>query len=241
MNVDIERGFKLLTNAQKESLKEDSGNEQLSERERFSKLLDMMGMIGGYDPNTFEEEKEAILNSDISLADFETILNENLADKLGPREIVNVDIQLLTSSAKEPTYAHETDACADIYADETVTIEPGETTLVSTGFAIAVPLGYVAHIYPRSSIGAKTMLRLSNSVGVIDAGYRDEVKVIYTNTGDTPYTINKGNRIAQMCIDASPIARFHRVSDVKAIGEDREGGIGSTGGLAENTRTSQEA
>ena len=85
------------------------------------------------------------------------------------------------------------------------------------------------------------MLRLSNSVGVIDAGYRDEVKVIYTNTGDTPYTINKGNRIAQMCIDASPIARFHRVSDVKAIGEDREGGIGSTGGLAENTRTSQEA
>ena len=234
MNVDIERGFKLLTNTEKESLMENNENEQLSEREQFSKLLDMMGMIGGYDPKTFEEEKEAILNSGISLADFETILNENLADKLGPREIVNVDIQLLTPSAKEPTYAHETDACADIYADETVTIKPHETVLVSTGFAIAVPLGYVAHIYPRSSIGAKTMLRLSNSVGVIDAGYRDEIKVIYTNTGDEPYTINKGDRIAQMCIDASPIARFHRVSDVKTIGEDREGGIGSTGGLAEN-------
>ena len=244
MNVDIERGFKLRENAEQgqeinaEELVSElvnlSSESQLSEREQFSQLLDILGVMGGYNKETFEEEKEAILNSGISLEDFSTILEESMVDKLGPREVVDMHIQTLTDTAKVPEYAHMSDACADIHADETVTIKPNETALISTGIALAVPIGYVAHIYPRSSIGAKTMLRLSNSVGVIDAGYRDEVKVIYTNTGDEPYTINKGDRIAQMCIDASPMARFHRVSDVKSIGEDRKGGIGSTGGLAEN-------
>ena len=223
MNVDIERGFKVL-NSQKSN----------NEREQFSQLLDLVGTIGGFDPETFAEEKEAILNSGISLEDFESVLSENLAEKMGPREIVDIQIQTLTDTAKVPAYAHETDACADIYADETITIEPGKTALISTGLAMAMPIGYVVHIYPRSSVGAKTPLRLSNSVGVIDSGYRDEVKVIYTNIGNEPYTINKGDRIAQMSIDVSPIARFNIVSDVKAIGEDREGGIGSTGGLEVN-------
>lgn len=230
MNVDIERGFKLREQ-----------NPEASENEQFANLLDMLGTIGGFDPQTFAEEKEAILNSGITLEDFTSILGENIYDKFGPREMVDVDIQKLTETAKIPTYAHDTDACADLYADETITIEPGTTALIRTGIALAIPIGYVVHIYPRSSIGAKTMLRLGNSVGVIDAGYRDEIKIIYTNTGTEPYTINRGDRIAQMSIDASPMARFHRVDDVKEIGEDREGGIGSTGGLAENEEVTQEA
>lgn len=221
MNVDIERGTPVELS--------DELVEPTTSNEDFENLLNIMGMIGGYDPETFEQEKQAILNSGIQYEDFLSILSENMADKLGPREMVDVQIQKLTETAKVPTYAHTTDACADIYADETVIINPGETKLISTGIAIALPMAYVVHIYPRSSIGAKTPLRLSNSVGVIDSGYRDEIKIIYTNTGTEPFGIEKGDRIAQMCIDHSPMARFEVVEDVKEIGEDRGGGIGSTG------------
>lgn len=251
MNVDIERGFKLREKTEQENegnnmvqnilgeLINNNPSENLTEKEQFSQLLDLMGTLGGYDKNTFAEEKEAILNSGISLQDFSTILEESMVDKLGPREVVNVDIQILTPTAKTPEYAHMSDACADIYADETVTIKPNETALVSTGIALAVPMGYVAHIYPRSSIGAKTPLRLANSVGVIDSEYRDEIKVIYTNAGTEDYTIQKGDRIAQMSIDTSPMARFHRVPNIKEIGEDRGGGIGSTGGMEVNEETTE--
>ena len=226
MNVDVERGIKLR--------EEQEERNKSIEKEQFNQLLDLMGQIGGFDPETFAQEKEAIMNSGISLEDFTSILGDNFYDKFGPREMVNVDIQLLSDTAHIPTYAHETDACADLYANEIVTIEPGQTALIGTGIALAIPMGYVAHIYPRSSVGAKTPLRLSNSVGVIDAGYRDEIKLIYTNTGAEAYTVKSGERIAQMSIDAAPMARFHRVPDVKEIGEDREGGIGSTGGLTQN-------
>lgn len=223
MNVDIERGTPLTP------ADETIADNQTTPNEDFENLLNMMGMLGGYDPETFEQEKQAILNSGIQYEDFLSILSENMADKLGPREIVDLPIQKLTESAIVPTYAHTTDACADLYADETIIIEPNETKLISTGIALAVPMGYVVHIYPRSSIGAKTPLRLSNSVGVIDAGYRDEIKIIYTNTGSEPFSIEKGDRIAQMSIDLAPMARFEVVDDVKEIGEDRGGGFGSTG------------
>jgi dUTP pyrophosphatase len=224
MNVDINRNLKVINN---------ENTDESNEREQFSQVLDLMGKFGGFDPSTFEAEKEEILNSGISLDDFTQILGENMADQFGPRQIVDVDIQKLTDTAIIPSYSHESDACADIYADETITILPGETKLVSTGIAFAIPMGYVVHIYPRSSIGVKTPLRLANSVGVIDAEYRDEIKIIYTNIGTEAYTIHQGDRIAQMSIDAAPFARFNLVTDVKTIGEDRGGGFGSTGGLAE--------
>lgn len=226
MNVDIERGLRAKAN-----LIEEQSQSEMSENERlnFSQMLDLLGTLGGYDPKTFEQEKEAILNSGISFEDFSTILGENFSDKLGAREIVNVNVEKLTDTARIPVYSHSTDACADIYSDESITINPGETRMISTGLAFAIPEGYVIHVYPRSSIGAKTPLRLSNSVGVIDAGYRGELKIIYTNTGDKPYVVSQGDRIAQMSIDAAPMARFNLVDSVKEIGEDRGGGIGSTG------------
>ena len=222
MNVNIERGLRADANLIEESLNAE-------EREQFENLLNIMGTLGGYDPETFELEKEAILNSGISLKDFASILGENFNDKIGPREIADIKIQKLTETAIVPKYAHEADACADLYADETINIQPGQTVLISTGIAMAIPEGYVVHVYPRSSIGAKTPLRLSNSVGVIDSGYRDELKIIYTNTGNEIFTVNKGERIAQMSLDHSPMARFELVDDVKEYGEDRMGGIGSTG------------
>ena len=128
-----------------------------------------------------------------------------------------------------PTYAHETDACVDIYASQEITI-PAHTLSVKipTGLRIALPEGWVAKIAPRSSIGAKTGLRLSNSIGIIDADYRGEIGVLYDNISDSDYTIKAGDRIAQMWVER--VERFKPVAvDILPATERGEGGFGSTG------------
>ena len=131
--------------------------------------------------------------------------------------------------AKVPTYAHETDAAADLYAMETTVVE-GNTlgNKIRTGVKIQLPEGWLAFILPRSSIGAKTPLRLSNSVGLIDSGYRGELGVLYDNISDTPYTINAGDRIAQLLV--MPSYRFQaKVVDILADSDRGEGGFGASG------------
>lgn len=200
-----------------------------TDKQKLGALIDLMGQFGGYDPETFDQEKEAILESGINFETFASILGDNIFDKAGPRERVKVHVQKLTDTAKIPAYAHMSDACCDLYTDADITIEPKGTALVSTGIAVAIPYGYVGHIYPRSSTGLKTPLRLANSVGVIDSEYRGELKLIFTNTSDEPYTVHAGDRVAQMSIDNSPIAQFSLVDDITSIEGDREGGFGSTG------------
>jgi len=131
--------------------------------------------------------------------------------------------------AKVPTYAHETDAAADLYAMETVIIE-GNTlgNKIRTGVKIQLPEGWLAIILPRSSMGTKTPLRLSNSVGLIDSGYRGELGVLYDNISDTPYTINAGDRIAQLLV--MPSYRFQaKVVDILAASDRGETGFGDSG------------
>ena len=133
------------------------------------------------------------------------------------------------AGAKVPTYAHETDAAADLYAMETIVVE-GNTlgNKIRTGVKIQLPEGWLAFILPRSSIGAKTPLRLSNSVGLIDSGYRGELGVLYDNISDTPYTINAGDRIAQLLV--MPSYRFQaKVVDILADSDRGEGGFGASG------------
>ena len=131
--------------------------------------------------------------------------------------------------AKVPTYAHETDAAADIYAMDDVILAPHTYgNKLRTGVKIQLPEGWQALILPRSSIGAKTPLRLSNSVGLIDSGYRGELGVLYDNTSDEPYTINTGDRIAQLLV--MPSYRFQaKVVDILADSDRGEGGFGSSG------------
>lgn len=133
------------------------------------------------------------------------------------------------AGAKVPTYAHETDAAADIYAmDETVLAPHTYGNKLRTGVKIQLPEGWQALILPRSSIGAKTPLRLSNSVGLIDSGYRGELGVLYDNTSDEPYTVNAGDRIAQLLV--MPSYRFQaKVVDILADSDRGEGGFGSSG------------
>ena len=133
------------------------------------------------------------------------------------------------AGAKVPTYAHETDAAADLYAMENTVLQGHSLgNKIRTGVKIQLPEGWLAMILPRSSMGAKTPLRLSNSVGLIDSGYRGELGVLYDNISDTPYTINAGDRIAQLLV--MPSYRFQaKVVDILADSDRGEGGFGSSG------------
>ena len=135
----------------------------------------------------------------------------------------------IDKGAKVPTYAHDTDAAADLYAMETVVVE-GNTlgNKIRTGVKIQLPEGWLALILPRSSMGTKTPLRLSNSVGLIDSGYRGELGVLYDNISDTPYTINAGDRIAQLLV--MPSYRFQaKVVDILSDSDRGETGFGDSG------------
>lgn len=200
------------------------------DKETLSALIDLMGQIdGGIDNEEFQELKTQMMNSGMSTEDLIGLLGNNFVETIISRQIIDVKIQKLTNTAQVPTYSHTTDACADIYADEDITIEPGETHTVSTGLALAIPDGFVVHIYARSGLSVNTKLRLSNCVGIIDAGYRDELKVPIWNAGEVPYHIEKGMRIAQMDIMQSPAIEFYEVENIKEIPGDRLGGFGSSG------------
>ena len=135
------------------------------------------------------------------------------------------ETKLLHSSAKAPTKGHVNDAGWDLYSFEGVSIPAGATVLVSTGISIAVPKEHVALIWDRSSMGVKGVHR---HAGVIDSGYRGEVKVCLHNTTKEPYHIERDDRIAQMLIQEAPNFIQHVVHELDST--DRgDGGFGSTG------------
>ena len=135
----------------------------------------------------------------------------------------------LDEGAIAPSYAHNTDACADLYISKDTTISAHTmSNMLPTGLHIALPAGWVALVFPRSSIGAKTTLRLSNSVGIIDEEYRGEIGVLYDNVSDSDVTFKAGDRIAQMMI--MPSYKFKaQVVDTLPESERGEQGFGSTG------------
>lgn len=133
------------------------------------------------------------------------------------------------SGAKVPTFAHDTDAAADLYA-MTDQVIPAHSygNKIGTGVKIQLPEGWLAMILPRSSMGAKTPLRLSNSVGLIDSGYRGELGILYDNTSDKDYTITAGDRIAQLLV--MPSYRFKaNVVDTLEDSDRGETGFGDSG------------
>jgi dUTP pyrophosphatase len=135
----------------------------------------------------------------------------------------------LEEGAQVPTYAHDTDAAADLYALEDTNLNAHTYgNKIRTGVSIQLPEGWLALILPRSSMGTKTPFRLSNSVGLIDSGYRGELGVLYDNTSDIDSFIRKGDRIAQLLV--MPSYRFQaKVVDSLEDSDRGEGGFGSTG------------
>jgi dUTP pyrophosphatase len=109
-----------------------------------------------------------------------------------------------------------------------ITLDPGKHALVPTGLIIALPRGYEAQVRPRSGLAAKHGVTVLNAPGTIDADYRGEVSVLLINHGDAPFTIRRGERIAQMVI--APVVRVELVGVTALSATDRgDGGFGSTG------------
>jgi dUTP pyrophosphatase len=142
---------------------------------------------------------------------------------------VDVLIQRLDPEVPLPNYAHPGDAGADLVSTESLVLAPGERAAVSTGISIALPAGYVALVHPRSGLALKHGISMVNAPGTIDAGYRGEIKVILINHDPAAsFSINRGDRIAQLVIQKFETAKFHEVTSLP--GSDRgEGGFGSTG------------
>lgn len=141
-----------------------------------------------------------------------------------------VSVQLLDPRAKLPAYGSPDAAGADLYvvADGPVTIAPGETVMLHTGLAFAIPKGYVGLVCARSSLGAKRGLAPANKVGVIDADYRGEVRVALHNHGSVPQVVEDGDRVAQLLIVPYLTAEFTQAEELDGT-ERGSGGFGSTG------------
>lgn len=194
-------------------------------------------------PITDLEKEMAALDTALEEIKSDTSLSENKKDFIvslmegtgnlikelfiTPREQVEVKIQKIHENAIIPTYAHSTDAGADIYAIEDITLKPHETVIVPTGLKVAIPSGYEIQIRPRSGLSLKTNLRIANAPGTIDAEYRGEVGVIVSNIGNLSYTIKQGDKIAQMVIMPVPMIKWSEVTELDKT-KRGEGGYGST-------------
>jgi len=144
--------------------------------------------------------------------------------------VLHVPILRLDPDLPAPAYARPGDAGADLRAREAVTLAPGGgRALVPTGIAIALPPGTAGFVQPRSGLALKHGVTCLNSPGLIDCGYRDELKVILVNLDPTePFEVRRGDRIAQLVIQRVEEASFAEVDD---LGESARGtgGFGSTG------------
>ncbi|MEY4322630.1 MAG: hypothetical protein RL410_411 [Actinomycetota bacterium] len=127
-----------------------------------------------------------------------------------------------------PRYAHPGDAGADICSSVDITLQPGERAAVPTGLAIALPEGFVALAHPRSGLALKNGIGMVNAPGTIDAGYRGELKVLLINHSQEPFTIKRGDRIAQLVIQKFESATYREVPQLPESVRG-EGGFGSTG------------
>jgi len=147
-------------------------------------------------------------------------------------EPIDVEIAIEPHGQGLPLPAYETDAAAgmDLLAavQEPLVLAPGARTLIPTGIRIALPAGMEAQVRPRSGLAIKHGIALVNAPGTIDADYRGEIKVIVINHGDAPFTVQRGDRIAQLII--APVLRAHwrQVDDLSET-ERGDGGFGHTG------------
>ena len=212
--------------------------------DQFDELLEKMdtSMVGILSPVKRDFFKQMILIIKNKLSEAEGIAKKTIA----------IPVELCHPDATIPEYARLGDAGMDVRAMEDYDIDPGKSVLVSTGIKMAIPKGYAILVQPRSGLSAKTKLRVANTPGLIDSGYRDEIKVIIENIEapiqDITYDfddkgrpiitsilhgsvahIEKGERIAQIRLVEAPCMACAEVESVANIAGNRGGGFGSTG------------
>ena len=236
--------------------------EVLNEKQAQAEMIAMIS-AQGYNPDSIQNDF-IVINQAIDTLDFLsaekkdflrkiTAMSANRMEELSRTTVKNIQIPCeIINGNLPPQYAHETDAGMDIVSPAEYTIAPGETIIIPTGIKVAIPDGYALLIQPRSGQSAKTKLRIANTPGLIDSGYRDEIGVIIENieppfkdidyefddNGEIhiksilhgqSYTIAAGQKFAQMRLVQVPHAQFLAVENVGEIGENRGGGFGSTG------------
>lgn len=141
---------------------------------------------------------------------------------------LTLKVKRLTDTAKLPTYAHDGDACFDLYADSITYDASNETYEITTGIAVDIPVGYAFMIYSRSGHAFKHDMRLANCVAVIDQGFHGQIKVKLTHDRCISYQPEPGDRIAQAMLIPVPVVTFEEVDSLSE--SDRgAGGFGSSG------------
>lgn len=136
----------------------------------------------------------------------------------------------LNPDAKLPTYSTPYSAGADLYAytQQDIVIPPHQTVFVTTGLAFEIPDGYAGLVYARSGLASKNNLAPANKVGVIDSDYRGEAFVALHNHGETPQTVQNGQRIAQLIITPILSVQFEETTELSDT-QRGAGGFGSSG------------
>jgi len=197
----------------------------------------------------FDELDMPVAKKDFLKQLMATIVNAVSETEGIAKRYISVPIEFCHENAIAPEYAHVTDSGMDVYALEDITIHPGETVLVPTGIKVALPPGYELQVRPKSGRALKTKLRVANTPGTIDSGYRDEIKVIIESVEPpirditiddegkvtsilygSDYFIGKGEKFCQLVLSEVPKMTFYRVESIKDVDElDRGGGFGSTG------------
>ena len=139
-------------------------------------------------------------------------------------------IKVRSLSGNLPSYETEGSAGMDIraYTDEPITLEPGKRALIPTGLFMEIPSGYEVQIRARSGLAVKYGIGLTNGIGTIDSDYRGEIKVALINWGEEPFTVNNGERIAQMVVCSYEKAVLELAEELSDT-ERGAGGFGHTG------------
>jgi dUTP pyrophosphatase len=142
---------------------------------------------------------------------------------------VNLRVRRLDDRAVLPTRAHPGDAGLDLRALEEATLGPGERTAMPTGIAVEIPSGHAGLVLPRSGLALRHGIALVNAPGLIDAGYRGELRVLLLNTDQAaPFRISAGDRIAQLVVVRTEVTSVVEVQDL-SVSARGGGGFGSSG------------
>ena len=142
--------------------------------------------------------------------------------------MIDIPVRRLREDAVLPTQAYEGDAGLDLIACENVTLQPGQRGVVSTGIAVEIPEGYAVFVQPRSGLAARHGIGVVNSPGLVDSGYRGELRVVLLNTDrDEAFEVRAGMRIAQLVV--APVASVRLVEVDELAGSERGArGFGSS-------------
>ena len=142
---------------------------------------------------------------------------------------MTLEYRLLSETALPPARAHDGDAGMDLHADEAAHLDPGDRASVGTGVAVAIPEGHAGLVLPRSGLAANHGITLVNTPGLIDSGYRGELRVLLLNTDRTrAFRVMPGDRIAQLVLVRVEAPELSEVGELSETVRG-EGGFGSTG------------